>query len=313
MTDDDHTQYRLESVDHSHQTTGAEAGKLDHGLALNGLTDDDHTQYLKEEASGGAASEVPDHTHASAAEAGATLSPTTLTLPTSANPTPTAEGSITWDSDDDTMIVGTGAAGKEFGYLGTTSPADTGTTAAGTSKEVSHVDHVHNLESHGATDHTNVTRYVFVSPQDMQYDDASLSTLGTTPDLVGVALFTEAGGRTGAFFSILVPGDWASTTAIQPVLIWRTTSSTGDVRWLISVSELAAGDSPGEASDLLAASGTTIADGTTVKYSNLPTFTPATAGNVLKVNLERNASGAADTATGGANVLGVRFEYTATQ
>ena len=46
LLDDDHTQYRLESTDHTHQTTGAQAGKLDHGLVLNGLTDDDHTQYL---------------------------------------------------------------------------------------------------------------------------------------------------------------------------------------------------------------------------------------------------------------------------
>jgi len=32
--------------DHSHQSTGAEGGQLDHGLALTGLTDDDHTQYV---------------------------------------------------------------------------------------------------------------------------------------------------------------------------------------------------------------------------------------------------------------------------
>lgn len=43
---DPHTGYRLESADHNHQSTGAEAGKIDHGLALNGLADDDHTQYL---------------------------------------------------------------------------------------------------------------------------------------------------------------------------------------------------------------------------------------------------------------------------
>jgi hypothetical protein len=43
---DPHTGYRLESADHTHQSTGAQAGKLDHGLALNGLTDDDHTQYI---------------------------------------------------------------------------------------------------------------------------------------------------------------------------------------------------------------------------------------------------------------------------
>lgn len=43
---DPHTDYRLESADHSHQSTGAQAGKLDHGAALDGLGDDDHTQYI---------------------------------------------------------------------------------------------------------------------------------------------------------------------------------------------------------------------------------------------------------------------------
>ncbi|MCK4302637.1 MAG: hypothetical protein KAY24_00150 [Candidatus Eisenbacteria sp.] len=32
---------------HSHQTAGAEGGKIDHGAALDGLGDDDHTIYLK--------------------------------------------------------------------------------------------------------------------------------------------------------------------------------------------------------------------------------------------------------------------------
>jgi hypothetical protein len=44
---DPHTGYRLESSDHTHQSTGAQAGQLDHGLALTGLTDDDHTQYAR--------------------------------------------------------------------------------------------------------------------------------------------------------------------------------------------------------------------------------------------------------------------------
>ena len=47
LLDDDHTQYRLEAADHTHQSTGLEAGTLDHGLALTGLTDDDHVGYLR--------------------------------------------------------------------------------------------------------------------------------------------------------------------------------------------------------------------------------------------------------------------------
>ena len=49
--------------------TPTAGGVTDHG-ALTGLADDDHPQYLKEKASGGAASEIPVHTHASGAEAG---------------------------------------------------------------------------------------------------------------------------------------------------------------------------------------------------------------------------------------------------
>jgi hypothetical protein len=45
---DPHTGYRLETADHTHATTGAQAGQLDHGTALTGLTDDDHTQYVLE-------------------------------------------------------------------------------------------------------------------------------------------------------------------------------------------------------------------------------------------------------------------------
>lgn len=33
---------------HTHQSAGAQGGQLDHGAALTGLTDDDHTQYLLE-------------------------------------------------------------------------------------------------------------------------------------------------------------------------------------------------------------------------------------------------------------------------
>jgi hypothetical protein len=41
------TIYRLATADHTHQSSGAQAGKLDHGLALDGLSDDDHPQYIK--------------------------------------------------------------------------------------------------------------------------------------------------------------------------------------------------------------------------------------------------------------------------
>src|SRR3972149_2403497 len=45
---DPHTGYRLESADHTHQSTGAQAGQLAHGLAPPGPFDGDPTPHTKE-------------------------------------------------------------------------------------------------------------------------------------------------------------------------------------------------------------------------------------------------------------------------
>ena len=47
--EDPHTQYRLESEDHSHEASGVPGGQLDHGNAMvaASLQDDDHPQYIK--------------------------------------------------------------------------------------------------------------------------------------------------------------------------------------------------------------------------------------------------------------------------
>lgn len=63
---DPHTGYRLESADHSHQSTGLQAGKIDHGAALNGLGDDDHTQYHN--AARHASVDAADHSSGAAAD-----------------------------------------------------------------------------------------------------------------------------------------------------------------------------------------------------------------------------------------------------
>lgn len=63
---DPHTGYRLESADHTHQTTGLQAGKIDHGAALDGLADDDHTQYHT--AARHASVDAADHSSGAAAD-----------------------------------------------------------------------------------------------------------------------------------------------------------------------------------------------------------------------------------------------------
>ncbi|MEX0755708.1 MAG: hypothetical protein WD556_11425 [Actinomycetota bacterium] len=64
---------------------------------------------------------LTDHTHAATGSGanggGATLAPTVLTLPTAATPAITAEGRIEWDTNDDLLAIGDGAATRLFGPL----------------------------------------------------------------------------------------------------------------------------------------------------------------------------------------------------
>lgn len=70
LADDDHPQYRLESEDHTHATSGAQGGQVSHANLTNLTSGDPHTQYLKEKASGGLPIEIPEHDHTSADEGG---------------------------------------------------------------------------------------------------------------------------------------------------------------------------------------------------------------------------------------------------
>jgi hypothetical protein len=81
--------------------SGSGAVAADHG-ALTGLGDDDHAQYAL--LAGNAARNVFTGTLAAAAGE--------IILPTAAVPAQTAEGSVVWDSNDDLLTVGDGAARK---------------------------------------------------------------------------------------------------------------------------------------------------------------------------------------------------------
>lgn len=158
---------------------------------------------------------------------------------------------------------------------------------------------------------STTTRSWYISPSMGELDDAALANVDATPDLAVIWNFTEASNRSGVYFNTAIPLDWDSGT-VELFIWWVTSTASGTVRWIASVSELAVGDSPTEVSDKLAENITDVADSTTVKKTSLGTFTPTAAGDPLKVNLERHANAAADTATGAARVLMVEFRYTAT-
>ena len=106
----------------------------DHG-ALTGLSDDDHAQYLKEKASGGLASELPEHTHESASEGG-TIDLGGECCEPLANGDPTDPELVF--ANGDVIMVGTGSGGSEGSesipsdiYIATTGDDTTGDGSVG--------------------------------------------------------------------------------------------------------------------------------------------------------------------------------------
>lgn len=108
LTDDDHTQYRLESADHTHQSTGLQGGTLDHGLAITGLTDDDHTQYVEKDGS-----DAPDFTGPVSID----IPSDSIALSVVEHTTQTECSFVTYD-DDGTTILLCGKNGRLGGFEG---------------------------------------------------------------------------------------------------------------------------------------------------------------------------------------------------
>lgn len=154
------------------------------------------------------------------------------------------------------------------------------------------------------------TRSWFVAPSSGNIDDSTFSKTGATPDFADIWNFGEALGRSGVYLNTMVPIDWLSGI-VTVYMWWHTNTVTGNMRWLLSLGEFAAGEDPTLVSDKLAAFGTTAADGLNTMRTSLGTFTPDAAGDMLKINLERDAANVLDTATGGGRVMGLEFVYTA--
>lgn len=215
---DPHTGYRLESADHSHASTGLEAGQLDaanthgsaspdthhaeaHGIAAH--TAHANWKALYTDGSGGeqeialgaagtilagqgvaaapafdtmsgdasiaaggvvtvagthagTAHHARPHSHALSAD-GSTLSPAILTLPKATVPTPTAEGQVYWDSDDNKLVIGDGAAQQHIVPTASVSGDATMDTAGALTVEATHAGTAHHAESHTIASHSDTT------------------------------------------------------------------------------------------------------------------------------------------------------------
>lgn len=335
---DPHTGYRLESADHSHQSTGLQGGTIDHGAAVTGLTDDDHTQYLKERLSGGAESEVPGHAHQATASAGQLDHGLALTgLSDDDHPQylkEEASGGTAAEVPDHTHASGaqagtvahsalTGIGADDHHAQSHSHASHTGIGADDHhAQSHSHASHTgigaddHHAQAHGAADHTNRTRSMWF-PVDAwgAQTGATLTNFGSVPDIVRTREF-GAGTDDSAGFSFRVPEDWASGQIFLTVVWAPSNTNTGNAVWNCYMVELTSGDNIATEADAGTSTEIDAGAGVTNGYQetlfndvNMPT--PSAAGVVFKCTIQRQGTAGSDTLTGTSRVLGAFITYTA--
>lgn len=232
--------------------------------------------------------------------------------------------------DADVTVDAAGAAGTAstfarsgHGHKLTTSnasPVDTDATAAsaGTSTTApSRGDHRHQLGSHGAASHDNITRKFFLGPEDATLDGATFATLGASPDLTRVIAYAD-GATQGAHWSFMVPADWASG-GLTVVPVWSPGATDGTahtVRWSFKAKKMDAGSTVTAAGTTTTFTGDSAArtvDVLVYETGSSMNVTPAAAGDLQRIEVRRIGADAADTYVGVVNLLGLIVSYTATQ
>lgn len=203
-----------------------------------------------------------------------------------------------------------------------TLPVALGAAAAGTTGAIARSTHVHpttglSLNPHGAADHTDVTRKVFLSAALAKLDVATAVNLGASPNLTGATAYADAATQ-GSFYTFQVPDDWASgVITLQPVWSPGATDAVAHtVRWSMTCQTVAAGVTVTAAGTTVAFTGASAARTVGVVVydtATSTTLTPAAAGDLFRFELQRIGADAADTYVGVVNLLGVIVSYTANQ
>jgi hypothetical protein len=173
------------------------------------------------------------------------------------------------------------------------------------------------LLGHGAADHADITRKVFLPAALAKLDSATAANVGASPDLTGVVAYADAATQ-GAFWSLMVPSDWASgVITVQPV--WSpgsTDASAHTVRWSLVAKAIAAGSTVTAAGTTVTFTGASAARTVGVVVydtATSTTLTPAAAGDLFRVALRRIGADGADSYVGVVNLLGLIVSYTANQ
>lgn len=208
----------------------------------------------------------------------------------------------------------------------TATPADTGTASAGTAgKPPSAEDHVHNLETHSISKHTDVSRTLWF-PAAMMFPNPG--TDATPAEPLGVAgtnqyghwLAKDANGESGMGLIFRVPEDWASG-AVTAKLYYSVSATVGGstaVVWRCQYVQLVSATTDISAAALTNAAGGTESQTYTINVAYISgsaatLFTPGGAGEMYYILFNRTSAAAGDTYTGNVRMLGAMLTYTANQ
>lgn len=303
---DPHTGYRLESADHTHATTGLQAGTIAHSVTT-GITATDHHVAP---AAGPDANVTVDvagaaGTASTFARSGHGHQVVTSSSAAGAVGTAAAGSSGTAPSRGD-HVHPTGAGTPVTQAFGDAAAIGAGPAAAMT-------NHVHGMPA------ATVTRTLWV-PGNLLIaglDTGTSTPIGTAPDILGAVALADAATQ-GFHFTIATPNDWSSG-AITYTIYWSPGSTDAvahTIRWSTDVLKHVTGTTLVNAAGTTTAfTGTSLARTVNVLYAELAQtlYTPTTAGELGRVDIRRVGADAADTYVGVVRVHGVLLSYTATR
>jgi hypothetical protein len=175
------------------------------------------------------------------------------------------------------------------------------------------------LLGHGAADHGDVTRYLWLDRDSMpSADGGTTSVHGTAvPNQVSTWLLADAATQ-GMFGQFGLPSDTKANSNLSATIIWTPVTTDGTahtVRWSINAFSITNGATIDTAGTTTTFTGASAAR--TVKVAVFETttqfLTGVNAGELVRFNLRRIGADAADTYVGSVHVEGIRIDYTAVE
>lgn len=170
--------------------------------------------------------------------------------------------------------------------------------------------------AHGAANHTNITRSLYLRGKDAGLDSGTAAVIGTTPNIIAVLALADAATE-GGYWTFGLPSDWASGD-LTAQIIWSpgaTDATPHTVRWTMTArmirDALAEFDAP-VTTTFTGASAARTQDTTVFDTVTAMGLSPV-AGDLCRLEIERIGADAADTYVGVVNLIGVIVSYTANQ